>query len=128
MMRRGFLIGAAAFAAAPGGARAEADPSRWLRATRFIDRDDPLIVETARSVTAGQSDDTAKALALFDHVRDQTPFGFAAGFWNQSASAVLRAGRGYCNTKSTLFVALLRATGVPARQVFVEIDAEVLHG
>ena len=34
---------------------------------------------------------------------------------------------GYCNTKSTLFVALLRAAGIPARQRFVTISSTVLE-
>ncbi|KAJ0390322.1 hypothetical protein ATCC90586_011542 [Pythium insidiosum] len=37
-------------------------------------------------------------------------------------------GRGFCNTQSTLFTALLRAAGIPARIHFVTIDAEILHG
>ena len=37
------------------------------------------------------------------------------------ASEVLRAKVGYCNTKATLFIALLRAAGVPARQHFVDL-------
>ena len=50
------------------------------------------------------------------------------GFWSNRASDVLASGKGYCNTKSTLFIALLRASGIPARQVFVDIDSDVLFG
>jgi transglutaminase-like putative cysteine protease len=39
---------------------------------------------------------------------------------------VLDAGVGYCNTKGTLFVAMLRAAGIPARQHFVNINARIL--
>lgn len=61
-------------------------------------------------------------------MRDDIKFGFARGFWDMPASKVETIGLGYCNTKSTLFVALLRAAGIPARQIFVEIDAAVLSG
>jgi transglutaminase-like putative cysteine protease len=35
---------------------------------------------------------------------------------------------GFCNTKSTLFVAMLRAAGIPAKQHFVNINAKILSG
>jgi hypothetical protein len=61
-------------------------------------------------------------------VRDEIRFGFAPAFYDMRASEVLEARIGFCNTKSTLFVALLRAMGIPARQVFVDIDASILTG
>lgn len=109
------------------GAPAAAVPGD-LSVTRYVDHDTAAIRQSAAMVTAGLASDRDRAVALFRFVRDQVKFGFAAGFWDMSASDVLTTGRGYCNTKSTLFVALLRATGIPARQVFVEIDPEVLRG
>lgn len=44
------------------------------------------------------------------------------------ASEVVEAKRGFCNNKSTLFVALCRGAGIPARQVFVDLSKEILHG
>lgn len=105
-----------------------AEPSDCLKATRYIDADHQTILDIAARLTDGLSGDVAKAIALFKFVRDAIAFGFARGFWDMPASEVLRVGRGYCNTKSTLFVALLRAAGIPARQVFVDIDAHVLSG
>ncbi len=99
----------------------------FLRPTHYIDTAHPAIVDAVDQVTRDATDPRAKAIALFRFVR-ALPFGFATGFWDNKASDVLRSGRGYCNTKSTLFVALLRAAGIPARQYFVEIDAAVLHG
>jgi len=103
-------------------------PGDFLSATPYIDKHERTIRDTATSLCRNLPDDRARALAIFAFVRDRIPFGFAAGFWRLSASEVLEAGRGYCNTKSTLFVALLRAAGIPARQIFVEIDAAVLKG
>jgi Transglutaminase-like superfamily len=104
------------------------DPAAWLHATHYIDATHRAIADLAARLTAGHAGDRAKALAIFEFVRSDIRFGFARGFWDVSASKVLSLGIGYCNTKSTLFVALLRAAGVPARQVFVDIHASVLYG
>lgn len=137
LSRRDALQGAAAFLgatlmpipfkAASNDSLADA-PETWLKTTRYIDTDHPTIAKTARRLTASASTDLAKTQALFYFVRDEIKFGFARGFWDNRASEVLSAGVGYCNTKSTLFVALLRASGIPARQVFVDIHASVLNG
>ena len=108
------------------------DPSQasdnWLKPTPYIDVNHNQIQSLATHLCTGRADNTQKALVIFAFVRDEIKFGFAAGFWDNKASDVLRSGIGYCNTKSTLFIALLRAAGVPARQVFVDINASVLSG
>ena len=104
------------------------DPADWLGATRYIDCNSAQVRATAASVTAGLSSPRDRAIALHRFVSQNTRFGFAREFWDNTASEVLRAGIGYCNTKSTLFVAMLRASGIPARQVFVDIHASVLGG
>ena len=103
-------------------------PGRWLGATRLIDKDHRGIRNAARSITAGKVTPVEKALAIFTFVRDEVRFGFTRGFWDNKASDVLASRIGYCNTKSTLFMALLRAENIPARQVFVDIDRDVLYG
>ena len=55
-------------------------------------------------------------------------FGFTPHFYAMSAAEVLSAGVGYSNTKATLFIALLRAAGIEARQQFVDVNAAVLRG
>lgn len=100
----------------------------WLGETPHINWSQKLVTHTSTSLTSGLGAPRDKALAIFAHVRDKIDFGFATGFWDNRASDVLKVGRGYCNTKSTAFVALLRAAGIPARQVFVDIHASVLHG
>lgn len=110
------------------GAKMNDDPSAWLGETNYIDFRHPNVAQKTLELTSGLSRDTEKARAVFDFVSTQIKFGFARGFWDNKASDVLASGRGYCNTKSTLFVALLRACSIPARQVFVDIDARVLTG
>jgi hypothetical protein len=97
-------------------------------ANKYIDFEASSIQRVVGDLCQGVADDTQKALAIFGFVRDEIAFGFSTGFWDLSASQVLRNRRGYCNNKSTLFVAMLRAAGLQARQVFVDIDSSVLHG
>ena len=103
-------------------------PSDWIGGTRYIDKDHLCVQTAALDLSSGQQSDRNKVLAIFQFVRDQVKFGFTRGFWDNKASDVLASRIGYCNTKSTLFVALLRAINIPARQVFVDIDADILHG
>lgn len=130
MLTRRHVLGAAATLLATGGATdaRSTDPEAWLGETPYLDLSDPQIGRHAETARAGGRGDRDTALALFALVRDEVRFGFTRGFWDVPASEVLRQGRGYCNTKSTLFVALLRRAGIPARQVFVDIDAAVLRG
>jgi hypothetical protein len=125
--RRAILAGGA-FAAWSQSMAVSADPAQFLKPTRHLDFGSGRVQTAIKSAIAGATTHEAKALSIFSYVRDRVPFGFAAGFWDQSASDVLRHGRGYCNTKSTLFVAMLRGAGVPARQVFVDIHTSVLDG
>jgi hypothetical protein len=74
------------------------------------------------------ADDTNRAVRLHDFVRDEILFGWAPQFDRQTASEVLESRVGFCNTKSTLFIALLRAVGIPARLHVAGITARILEG
>lgn len=100
----------------------------YLGATELIDTGHPAIQATAARLTQGKSTDREKAVAIHDFVRDGIAYGFGPKFYDHKASEVLRSRRGFCNPKGTLFIALLRAAGIPARQHFVEISPEILHG
>jgi Transglutaminase-like superfamily len=99
----------------------------FLAATRYIDAGHPAIVAAAERATAGADTDMERAVRLHDLVRDM-PFGWAPAFDEQKASEVLASGLGFCNTKSTLFAALLRASGIPARLHFAGISRRSLRG
>ena len=101
-----------------------------LVATEYIDHHHPSIVALAKDITSHAKSDssTEKAVLIHDYVRDSIPFGWSGRFWNEKASDVLKTGRGYCNTKSTLFAALLRAVDIPCRLQFVDINTEILSG
>ncbi len=102
--------------------------ARWLEATEYIDKNHPRIRGLALQLTEDVVGDREKAVAIFRYVRDRVAFGWAGAFYDMKASETVAAGKGYCQTKTTLFLALLRAARIPARAVFVDIDAEVLRG
>jgi hypothetical protein len=93
----------------------------------MIDSTASVIVETTNKVVAGARGERERAVRIHDFVRDEIKFGWSTGFYDQRASDVLSVKIGYCNTKSTLFVAMLRAAGIEARQHFVNIDAAIVR-
>lgn len=101
-----------------------------LSATKYVNHEDPSIVNLAKEIIKNSETNTPTehAILIHDYVRDSVLFGFSGQFWNQTASEVLRTGRGFCNTKSSLFAALLRAVGIPCRLQFVDISSQILDG
>ncbi|MDO9403407.1 MAG: transglutaminase-like domain-containing protein [Polaromonas sp.] len=102
-------------------------PAPWRGATRLLDLGDPKLRIQALRITQMAHNDLQKALAVHDYVKS-LPFGCIAGFDHVPAGAVLRIGRGDCHTKGTLFVALLRSLGIPARLRFVTLPGTFLKG
>lgn len=89
--------------------------SEALRPGLFIDSDAPAIVEAARAHGRESAIETAKALYLF--VRDAIRYDPYVDYTDPGtyrASAVLKAGSGYCVGKASLYAALCRAAGLPA--------------
>ena len=133
--RRRFLASTVA-AALPGGATwaatvppgGPAPTPADVAATAWIDAAHPRIRQLAADLTRGVATPTEAAVRLHDWVRDRIPFGIPPAFYALRASEVLEAGVGYCNTKTTLFSALLRAAGVPTRTHMFDLSAEVLRG
>eukprot|EP00730_Choanoeca_flexa_P017744 TRINITY_DN8577_c1_g1_i1.p1 TRINITY_DN8577_c1_g1~~TRINITY_DN8577_c1_g1_i1.p1 ORF type:complete len:237 (+),score=56.41 TRINITY_DN8577_c1_g1_i1:147-857(+) len=99
----------------------------WLQATSYITSNHHGIVKLAASLTI-QDHPRETAVCIHDYVRDTIPFGWSSSFDQDSAKDVLRRKIGFCNTKATLFISLLRAAGIPARQHFVTINNSVLYG
>ena len=102
-------------------------PSDWLGATRLLDLDDSRLRVQAMRITQLAATDVQKATLIHDFVK-ALPFGCVAGFDHVPAVSVLKTGHGDCHTKGTLFVALLRSAGVPARLRFVTLTGAFLHG
>lgn len=100
-----------------------------LIATDYLDCHHPEVQRLAQRLAADHPEDPrALAVATHDFVRDKIAFGWTGEFSAMRASEVLAAGRGYCNTKATLLIALLRANGIPARQHFVSLKDDILYG
>lgn len=85
----------------------------WLSATALIQSDDPAVRALADSICAGMSDPWLKSTAISDWVFGSLEKKMSVTL--PSAVEVLASRRGDCNEHATLFCALARAAGVPAR-------------
>jgi Transglutaminase-like superfamily len=112
---------------APDTLLASDAPAAWLSATRLLDLEDSKLRIQAMRLTQLAQTDAHKAVLIHDFIKAM-PFGCVVGFDHIPAGSVLRSGRGDCHTKGTLFVALLRCAGVPARLRFVTLPGTFLRG
>ena len=92
------------------------------------DFDHPVVAAKARELTSRKKTPREKLESLFLFVRDGIKFGFPPVWDEITASEVLAYGVGYCNTKATLFRALCRASGIPAKLHFGLIDTRIMRG
>jgi hypothetical protein len=96
--------------------------AHWLQPEPWIQSRDPRIASQARLILNGGRERNpsraAERLAqwVHSHVRPAAQ-GSGAGMGVPSAQRVLERGRGDCNEAATLYVALARAAGLPARTV-----------
>lgn len=108
-------------------AEATAAPSGLLAATPLLDFAEPRI----RSLIEGRGwlalSEHERIGAAYDFVRDEIAFGYNASD-DLPASQVLADGIGQCNTKSTLFMALLRGLGIACRFHGFTIDKGLQKG
>jgi transglutaminase-like putative cysteine protease len=99
-----------------------------LQSTNLIEASHPRIIALEKQICAKATSDQFAAVLIHRWVRDQIAFGFPPGFYETSATQTLDEKVGYCNTKATLFSALLRARGIPTRLRMVDLSAQVLTG
>jgi transglutaminase-like putative cysteine protease len=100
------------------------DPERCLAPTFFIDHADPAVRDLARAWTAGASNDEERARRLFSGTRDgfrYDPYAIGLAPADYRASRILRRDRLFCVPKAILFVALVRACGIPAALGFADV-------
>ncbi len=94
----------------------------------LTDSEHPTVSTLASRLTFNKTKPLEKVESIFYYVRDEIRFGFPP-IWDQvKASETIYYGIGYCNTKATLFVALLRAAGLSARIHFGLIDIRIMRG
>jgi Transglutaminase-like superfamily len=93
----------------------------YLKATEFLDADDPTVLEYASANTVGATSDTEKAIKLYYAVRDgfqYDPYVLDLRREGLTASKLLTRTRGYCVEKAILLAASARAVGIPSRLSF----------
>jgi transglutaminase-like putative cysteine protease len=98
------------------------------RSTRLADSDHPLVTATAQRLVEGETSTRRRIERLFHYVRDDIAFGFPDAGDLVTASQTIALGMGQCNTKTTLFLALCKALGIPARVHFSLIRKEIQRG
>ena len=96
------------------------DPSLrlYLSPAEFIDSDHPRVKAKAAAIAGALADPVAQARALYTAVRDEIRYDPYIDYTDPEtyrASSVLEAGHAYCVGKASLYVALCRAVGIPAR-------------
>lgn len=100
-----------------------ADSTRvFLSPAEYVDSDHPEVVARARSLCHGAMSAPDRARRMFNYTRDlrygAPDFDRLASF---KASVMLDEGVGYCVPKACAFVALCRASEIPARLAFADV-------
>ena len=88
----------------------------YTRPERFIESTDPQIVEIADQVAAGEENPFLLARKYYDYVVENAHYRLV-GKGLLGAKALLDNDEGECGDFSSLFIALARAKGIPARSV-----------
>ncbi|HSC85543.1 MAG TPA: transglutaminase family protein [Pseudomonas sp.] len=89
-----------------------------LQPGRYLDSDNPQVVEFAERWRGSSRDPREQAVNLYLAVRDQiryNPYTFSRDPQTLKASHALQAGESYCVPKALLLAACARHCGVPAR-------------
>ena len=98
--------------------------SQKNRQITFVDADHPAIRAKAAELCRGVEDPKAKAVRIFEFVRDKILYDIRMDPVDPEffkASSTLARGWGFCVPKAILLAALCRAAGIPARVHYVDI-------
>jgi hypothetical protein len=88
---------------------------RYLIETRMLNFRSPDIKDLIERRGWKNLPGEEKIRSIYNFCKDEILFGFNSNTDDMPASGVLAEKIGHCNTKATLFMALLRAVGVPCR-------------
>ena len=100
---------------------------RYLKETRMLDYSCQSIQALITNRKWIMLDEFHRILEIYNFVRDEILFGYNTND-DITASQVLADGYGQCNTKGTLFMALLRAVHIPCRVHGFTIDKVLQKG
>ena len=99
----------------------------YLKETHMLDYSHPAIQKLIQIKHWNEINKFERIQAIYNYVRDDILFGYNSDDTIQ-ASKVLSDGFGQCNTKGTLFMALLRACAIPCRIHGFTIDKKLQKG
>lgn len=100
---------------------------RYLEETAMLDFSSPSLMSLVEEREWGELSEVERVRSIYLFVRDEILFGYNTDD-SIPASKVLSDGYGQCNTKGTLFMALLRASGIPSRIHGFTIDKRLQKG
>lgn len=92
------------------------------------DYNHPLVKETASKLIESKKTIEEKLESIFLYVRDDILFGFLEEIDDYRASDIIKTGKGQCNNKAALFLALCKASGIKARIHYSGIRKEIQRG
>ncbi len=101
--------------------------NRYLAQTPMLDFSNADIRQLIKNREWMKLDEFERIKSIYNFVRDEILFGYNVDD-SIAASRVLKDGYGQCNTKGTLFMALLRACGIPCRIHGFTISKELQKG
>ncbi len=103
----------------------------WLEPSSLIDSDHPTVTAMAARITAHSNSRAAAAEAIHAHLHSTLTWSRNRDHHTDPASATLTIGHGACGNFARSFVALARASGIPARTVqgviYDGTDADQYH-
>ena len=100
---------------------------RYLQETKMLNYSDKQIQQLISEKSWKILEEFERIKAIYNFVRDEILFGYNVDD-NIPASRVFTDGYGQCNTKGTLFMALLRACNIPCRIHGFTIDKVLQKG
>ena len=99
----------------------------YLKETKMLDYSHKSIQELIKERKWKGFPEKERVKKIYDFVKDEIVFGYNVDD-GVKASRVLKDEYGQCNTKGTLFMALLRASGIPCRMHGFMIDKILQKG
>lgn len=101
--------------------------NNYLKETPILNYSDSSIQSLVKNKNWLTMDTIERVKSIYNYVRDDIKFGYNLSD-DITATQVLQDGYGQCNTKATLLMALLRATGIPNRIHGFTIDKALQKG
>lgn len=89
----------------------------YLKPSQYIESDSPQIIQKANELTSNIHGDYNKAKAIFEYVNYNMTYDISPQYRNKGALSALQTKRGVCEDYVTLYIALCRASGIPARGI-----------